>query len=329
MKGYRFLSFFLLLLLASQPIFLGCSKTPEKKVPVIGFMQALDDETIAQAQKGFISALAAKGYSDSAGTVKIMVQNAQNDQIILSQIADQFIAQKVTLIAANTTLAMMMSVNKTKEIPIFVMVAPEPKLAEVMVKDASGKLVPPSNLKGVYETLFYIDSTMHIVKQVFPKVKKIGTIFNTGEINSENSVRQLRLVCQQMGITLVEQAITTSNESQQAAQALLKEKIELFFALPDNLVFASFESILKEATEKNVPVVTSEEGLVKRGAYLAYGADFYQWGYQTGEEAALFLDSGMLEASKLTTVKVRRLSVNKETAQKLNLPVPAEATIVP
>ena len=47
---------------------------------------------------------------------------------------------------------------------------------------------------------------------------------------------------------------------------------------------------IEELSEKsNVPIFTSEAGLVSRGAVASYGADFYRWGYQSGEQASNFL----------------------------------------
>ena len=64
---------------------------------------------------------------------------------------------------------------------------------------------------------------------------------------------------------------------------------EAMTALPDNVVFSSMEVIVKSCDRAGVPVFTSEEGLVLRGAVAAFGADMYQWGYKCGLQAARFL----------------------------------------
>lgn len=305
----------------------GDAKTGSQPTPVVGFVQAVEDETINEAKKGFYDALAKSGFSEEKGTVKIVYRNAQNDQAVLNQILDQFIADKVTLIAANTTLAMITAVQKTKEIPIFMMVSPSPdinRLTEIVGSNEKA----PKNLSGVYETLRYIDSSMTVIHSVFPNAKKIGVVFNSSEINSLNSVKKLREKCKELGITVEEQAISSSNESQQATLALLDKKIDLFFALPDNLVFASFETIVKATSEKKIPIVTSEEGLVKRGAFMAFGADFYQWGYQAGESAAAYLKDGDLVAVPLRTVSIRKLVHNDSVAKVLGIAPPQGSVAV-
>ncbi|MBC8042201.1 MAG: ABC transporter substrate-binding protein [Rhizobacter sp.] len=311
--------------------FAGCTQPKtniERPAPTVGFVQAIEDPTIGDARKGFEDALRKNGFSDSAGTVKIVYRNAQGDIPTLNQIIDQFVADKVSLIAANTTLAMMTAVQKTKDIPIFMMVAPSPDINKLTELHAGGNQTAPKNLSGVYETLAYIDSTMSLTKQLFPNVKRIAIIYNSSEPNSMNSVTRLREQCREKGIELIEQAITSSNEAQQAADAVLSKSPDVFFALPDNVVFASFETILKSATDKKIPIITSEEGLVKRGAFAAYGADFYQWGFQAGESAAEYLRSGDLVSVPLQTVKVRKLTYNEATATALGLTPPAGAMAV-
>src|SRR4030095_9997117 len=115
---------------------------------------AFEDETIARAKQGFFDALKKDGYSEDSGTIKIIYRNAQGDIPNLTQAVDYFISEKVSMIAANATLATITAAQKTKEIPICMMVAPTPEMARLT--DAQGNA--PKNLFGVYETLAYIDT---------------------------------------------------------------------------------------------------------------------------------------------------------------------------
>jgi putative ABC transport system substrate-binding protein len=330
MTGTRFLG---LIACAALLAVGGCrndSKAPEKaaadstkKVPMVGFVQAIEDATIDEAKNGFYDAMKEGGYSDSAGTVKIIYRNAQGDIPALNQIVDYFIAQRVDLIAANTTLAMITAANKTSTIPIFMMVAPSPQIAKLTKTDASGKEVPPPNLAGTYETLAYIDTSVGLIKTLFPSAKKVGTIYNSSEPNSVNSMERLRAICSSLGLELVETSVTSSNEVQQAVQSLIGKNIDVFFALPDNIIFSSFETVYKTTADRKIPILTSEAGLVKRGAFAAYGADFYQWGHQAGVAAAKYLKSRDLAATPLEIVAVRKRTYNPATASALGLTPPA------
>ncbi len=314
-----------LLFLLFALLFTGCSgrKGAATQVPVIGFVQAIEDDTIDEARRGFLDALKEQGYSDSAGTMELIYRNAQGDIPALNQILDYLVAENVTLIAANTTLAMITAVRKTSTIPIFMMVAPSPEIANLTTTGADGKQVPPPNLSGTYETLAYIDTSVALIREVFPNARRVGTLYNSSEPNSVNAIGRLRLMCSALELQLVEQSVTSSNETQQVMQALVARNIDVFFALPDNIIFASFETVLKEASDRKISVVTSEAGLVKRGALFAYGADFYQWGHQTGVQAGRYLKARDLASVPLEIVRIRKRTYNPETARALGITPPA------
>jgi putative ABC transport system substrate-binding protein len=102
-------------------------------------------------------------------------------------------------------------------------------------------------------------------------------------------------------------------------EALLSKNIDVFFALPDNVIFASFETIVKSCNNKNIPILTSEAGLVSRGALASYGADLYQWGYQSGQQASIYLKTKNTQGLKPEIVKNRNKVFNKEVAKQFNI----------
>ncbi len=310
--------------------------TDTAQVPVIGYVQLVADATLDEARNGFYAALAEAGYSDSAGTVKIIYRNAQGEISTLPQIIDYFIAEKVTAIATNPTVAMINAVGKTSTIPIFMMVAPKPDAVGIKGKSdsavgtdtgtaqgSSGNDGVPPNLSGVYETLEYIDTSVALISQILPTAKRVGTLYNSSEPNSMNALERLRTMCAKLGLTLVERPVTSTNETQQVMTALIGEGIDVFFALPDNVIFGSFETVHKAAMDKKIPIVTSESGLVKRGAFIGYGADFFAWGHQAGVLAAKYLKTRDMAGVPLELVVDRRRTYNPATASALGLPAPA------
>jgi putative ABC transport system substrate-binding protein len=89
-------------------------------------------------------------------------------------------------------------------------------------------------------------------------------------------------------------------------------------------VFESFETILQACNRKNIPIFTSEAGLVERGALAAFGADIYQWGYQAGEQAAQFLKTKSTAGLHWEMVKIRKKVYNPSVAKKFGLTLPSD-----
>lgn len=298
----------------------GCSS--KSKVPVVGFVDAFEDATIAQARTGFTDALKKNGYSEEKQNIKIEYRNAQGSIPTLTQIVNYFVSEKVDLLATCTTLSSLTAVQKTKTIPVFEMVAPTPERMKVL--DAAGKA--PANLFGAVEDLNYIDTSFTLIPKLLkPKMGKlsIGMIYNQSEPQSVDALALIKARAALLNVNLVALPVNTSADAQLVTEALLNKNIDAFFALPDNTVFASFETIVKSCNNKYVPIFTSEAGLVQRGAVAAFGADIYQWGYQAGEQAAQYLKTHKTDGLKPEMVRIRKRVYNAAVAAKYHIAIPA------
>lgn len=318
MKNAVYIIFFL-------PLFLySCNSVKEEGKYKIGFVEAFEDATIAQAKTGFFDALAEKGFSEERNNLIIIYRNAQSDIPALTQIINYFVSEKVDLIGASSTLASIAAVQRNNEIPVFISVAPMPEI--MGLKDKVGK--EPKNLFGTGETLDYIDTSFSIIPQILQtKVHgrkiKVGMIYNQSEPQSVDAYNRILGLSKKLNVTLIALPLNTSADAQMVTRALLNKNIDAFFANPDNTVFAAFETIINNCNAQRVPVFTSEAGLVDRGAVAAFGADIYQWGYQSGLQAAEFLlNKESVKNLKVEIVRTRKRIYNSEVAEKYGFNFP-------
>src|SRR6201996_7254193 len=313
LQKYLSLVFIIILFTSCQP--------KQSNVPVLGFVDAFEDATISQARTGFTDALKKNGFSEDQKTVKIEYRNAQGDIPTLTQIVNYFVSEKVDVLATCTTLSTITAIQKTKTIPIFAMVSPTP--ARMNVISSTG--VTPTNLFGAVEELAYIDTSFSIIPKLLkPKGAKlvVGMIYNQSEPQSADAMNRIKSLADKLNITLVALPLNSSADAQLVTKSLLSKNIDAFFANPDNTVFASFETILKSCEQHNVPIFTSEAGLVQRGAVAAFGADIYQWGYQAGEQAAKYLKTHKTGGLKPEMVKIRKRVFNPVAAVKYHITIP-------
>lgn len=307
--------FFAIVLVSLMSSCTQSTSNTDKKIPVIGFLDFIQDPTIELAKNGFFDALKENGYSEADSTIEIVYANAQGDIPTLNQSCDFILSKNPDLLGTNVTLSTITAVKKTTDVPIFMMVAPRPDIAGLTGK--YGKV--PDNLSGTYETLDYIDSAVVIIKEMVPGAKRIGTVFNQSEPQSKDAYNVLFKKCTQIGLELISLPVNNSSETQLVVQALLSKEIDAFFALPDNVIFASFETVARSCNEANVPIFTSEAGLVSRGALASFGADFYYWGYQAGKQAAFYLLSDKKNLPKPEIVQLRKKIFNAEVAGRFNI----------
>lgn len=303
-------------------IICSCNSNRKNAVQVVGFVDAFEDASIAPARAGFTDALAKNGFSERQKNVKIEYRNAEGSIPTLTQIVNYFVSEKVDLLATCTTLSSITAAQKTKTIPIFMMVSPTVKLMKLQDNGSKAQ----DNLFGAVEDLNYIDTSFsNIPKFLKPKSGKlvVGMIYNQSEPQSVDAKERIESLASKLNITLVALPLNSSADAQLVTQSLLGKNIDAFFANPDNSVFASFETILKSCDQKNVPIFTSEAGLVQRGAVAAFGADIYQWGYQAGEQAAQFLKTHSTQGLQAEMVKIRKRVYNPAAAKKYNITVPS------
>jgi putative ABC transport system substrate-binding protein len=316
-----------LFLILSILMLAGC-KNKKSEVPVIAFIDAFEDNTIAKAKQGFFDALKQNGFDEKKGNISIIYRNAQGDIPTLTQITKYMISKDPTLIATSPTLSTITAIQNTKKIPVFMMVSSTPTLMKL--NDANGK--EPENLYGTGENIDYIDTSFNLIPTLIkPKSGKIkvGMLFNQSEPQSVSAMEGIKKRVDANKMELIALPVNASSEVQLVTRSLLSNNIDVFFANPDNTIFASFESIVKSCDEANVPIMTSEAGLVSRGALAAYGADIYQWGFQTGLQAAVYLKTGKLENVHWEMVKERKRVYNASMAKKYNIVVPENYTALP
>lgn len=305
----------------------SCAPAKKDGVPVVGFIDAFEDATIARAKDGFTDALKENGFSEEKNTIQIKYSNAQGSIPTLTTIVNQFVSDKVDLLATSTTLATVAAIQKTKTIPIFQMVSPTPE--RMKVADANGN--GPANLFGTMEELNYIDTSFAIIPKLLkPKAGQltVGMIYNQSEPQSADALQRIQALATRLNVKIIALPLNSSADAQLVTQALLNKNIDAFFANPDNTVFAAFETIRKSCDQKNVPIFTSEAGLVERGAVAAFGADLYQWGYQSGVQAAQYLKTHKTDSLKLEMVKIRKRVYNAGVAKKYHVTIPADYTAV-
>jgi putative ABC transport system substrate-binding protein len=320
MKKIVLLSFFIVLLT-------NCG-SKNTGVPVIGFVDAFEDNTIGQAKTGFVDALAKNGLDEKSGNIKILYRNAQGNIPTLTQIVKYYVSEKVSLLATCPSLSTITAIQNTRTIPVFMMVSPTPALMKIT--DGGGK--GPANLFGVAEDLSYIDTSFLLIPGLLgPRAAKIkvGMIFNQSEPQSLEAKDRIGQLAAANNIALVSLPVNSSADVQLITASLLSKGIDAFFANPDNTVFASFETIVKACNNAHVPVFTSEAGLVARGALAAYGADIYQWGYQAGEQAARYLKAADKSGFTWEMVRLRKRVYNPAAAKTFHIDIPSNFEAVP
>src|SRR5699024_7681949 len=145
----------------------------------IGATQIVEHPSLDNAFEGFKAAL-----EDAGVDVEYDYQNAQNDQNNVKTISDNFVADNVDLIFANSTPSAVGALNATKDIPILFTSVTDPVSAELV--EAMDK--PGDNITGVVDLHpDSIQETIQFIDKYFEGAE-VGIVYDAGEANSVTQI---------------------------------------------------------------------------------------------------------------------------------------------
>lgn len=295
----------------------ACSGTSSDKVVKIGISQLVQHPALDSAREGFIEALKEAGYEDGKN-IKIDLQNAQGDVTNAQTIARKFVDEKVDMILAIATPAAQAAANVTKDIPILITAVTDPVsagLAESLEK-------PGGNVTGTTD-MNPVAEQIKLVKDLVPGAKKVGILYNAGEINSKIQVDIAKEAAAALGLTLVEATVSNSSEVNQATQSLMG-RVDAIYVPTDNTIVSSIGAVIKVANDNKIPVIGSERGQVDAGAIATKGIDYRELGKQTGQIAVEIIKGKKPQDIPIEGSKVVTLIINQKAAETIGLTIPKD-----
>jgi len=289
----------------------------EQKQLTIGITQIVEHASLDAAKKGFIDYLNENGYKEGE-QVKYDFQSAQGDMNTATSIAQKFVGDKVDMILAIATPTAQSAAQATKDIPILITAVTDP----VVTKIVSSMEKPGANVTGTSD-MNPIKEQLELIKKINPDAKKVGVVYNSGEANSVVQIEIAKSAAPELGLELVERAITNSSEVKQAAESF--SGIDAIYVPTDNAVVSALDTVLMVAEKQKIPVIAAEGDSVKNGALITYGIDYYELGRQTGAMAVKILKGEASPADMpIETQKDLQLIINKKAAERFGVTLPKE-----
>ena len=184
-----------------------------KKTYKIGIIQQMEHPALDSAREGLEKYL--KGKTDA--NFEITVKNAQGDNGTADTIAKQFVSDDVDLIYSIATNASQAAVNATggTDIPVVFNAVTDGVEAKLVTSNEK----PGGNVTGVSDAA-PLEKQVEMIREFLPKAKKIGMIYNIGEVNGKIQVEQVEKLAPKYGFTVVKKGISATTEVATAAEQL-------------------------------------------------------------------------------------------------------------
>lgn len=306
-----------LLLLSICGIAFANTTAPTAKKVLI--LQVADHPALQQTTQGIIDELAAKGFI-AGDTLTLRVESAQANAATALQIANKFVAQQPSVVVGVGTIAAQSFVKYTQSGRTQLVFSSVTDPLGAKLAAVNDKNMP--NISGV-SNFVPLEPQLKLIKTLQPQLQNLGIIYNPGEVNSVQIVKQLEQACNALNIRLHKQAIAKTTDAVQATTKLASN-VEAIFISNDNTALSSLQSIVRAALQAQVPVYVSDTDAVESGAIAALGPNQYDLGKQTGAMVAKVLKGADINNLPVEYPANTELVINFAIAQKLGIKIPAD-----
>lgn len=283
----------------------------------IGIIQIVEHPALDAARDGFIKALEDNGFVQGKN-LEIDIKVAQGDMSLARAIAAKFASDNLDLVLAIATPTAQAMASATKTIPILITAVTDP-VAAGLVKSMEK---PGGNVTGTTD-MNPVKDQLKLIRDLVPKAKRVGIIFNSGEVNSLVQVELARKYAKELGFTLVEAVASSSGEVMSAALSLVG-RVDAIYVPTDNTVVAAFEAVAQVARMNRIPVISGESSVVERGGLATIGIDYFKLGQQTGKMALRVLAGAKPAEMPVEAQSDMTLVLNLKAAKELGLSIPAD-----
>ena len=291
--------------------------TAANRIYKIGIAYFAPEEGVDLCIKGLIDGLGEQGFVEGRNLV-VLKAHAQAEISNIPAVLQNFDSQDVDLIVPLSTPCLAAACNVVKRKPVTFSYVYDP------IAGGAGKSftehVPHVTGVGSFPD---VAGTFEVIRQLVPGVKRIGTLYNSSEMNSVKVISVGRETCQKMGLKLEEVAITGTSEVHQAAQVLVTRDIQALWVTGDNTALQAMAAIGKVAADSRIPLIINDPEFVDRGALAAVGIGWHRSGYEAGRMASRVLRGEKPRDIPFVNVAERKLVLNEAVAQKLGISFPA------
>jgi putative ABC transport system substrate-binding protein len=253
-------------------------------------------------------------------TVSYSVSNANGDPSLIQSIARNLSRSSSSLIAVIGTPAVIAMAQQDKTHPIIALAMGDP----VGGKVADSLDHPGRNVTG---TIDFVDPAKLLgeLAKVTPAPKRIGTIYDPSNENSQVWVAQLRTAIKaRPGLALVESTVASAGDVQSAARSLVG-RTDTILVGPDAAVASGIAAVGAVALSNKIPLYLTSGDATMSGVLATLGPSYANLGAQGADVAVKILGGAQPAATPFGRPGALEWGVNHSTLGALKVTLPSAA----
>lgn len=282
----------------------------------IGLVYFAPEEGFEVCQRGLMDGLREQGFVEGRN-LEVQRAHAQAEIAMIPTLLQDFDARGLDLIVTFTTPCLTAACTTVRNTPVVFTYVYDPIAAGA--GSSFTDHLPYVTGVGSFPP---VAETVDLIRELMPEARRVGSIHNSAEANSEKVLSVARPIFREKGLVLEEATLTSTAEVVQAAQAVVARGADVLWITGDNTVQQAFDGVVRTAREAKLPIVTNVPEQLPRGALAAVGIAFYDSGVSAAQLAARVLRGESPRGIPFRNVAQVRRSVNLDVARDLGRDVP-------
>jgi putative ABC transport system substrate-binding protein len=296
------------------------ARAQQREMPVIGFLNPLSSDVIAERVRGFRQGLKETGFVE-AENVAIEYRWAEGHFDRLAALAADLVRRKVALIASTGGAASALAAKAaTTTIPIVFSIAEDPARLDLVASLAR----PGGNVTGInFFSGELAAKRLELLRQLLPGAARVAVLVNPANApNTETTLKDAEAAATSIGLDLQIVRASTSSEINSVFTTMMQERPDALFVGQDGFFNGRRVQLTHLASRYALPAIYGGRDFAVAGGLMSYGSNITDAYRQVGVYAGRILkgakpaDLPVLQASKFELV------LNAETARMLGLIVP-------
>jgi putative ABC transport system substrate-binding protein len=285
----------------------------QQRVPVVGVLVTGTPDP-GPAVREFLLALEELGYRDG-DNLRLEFRSSEGDLGRLPALAEALVRQRVDLIAAWLTPAVLAAKRATTEIPIVMIGAADPVGMGIVANLAR----PGGNITGIAGVVSELTGkNIELLREILPDLNRIAALCNEPDPFSKPFLDHVNRAGSSLGIEIVPVMIAAGPQLDDAFRELVGANVEAIAVQPS----LPLKRVAELALHRRIPTVSPLALFPRVGGLMAYAS----LPSDQRRQAAGFVDKILKGAdpADLPVMQPTRfeLVINMKTAKALGLTVP-------
>jgi putative tryptophan/tyrosine transport system substrate-binding protein len=289
-----------------------------KKVPRIGFLNALFPTTSPARIKAFQQGLRDVGYVEGKNIV-IEYRYAERKIDRLPALAAELVRLKVDVIVTSASQETRAAKVATSTIPIVMINEPDPVGTGFVASLAR----PGGNITGLSTLSPELSGKrLELLKEIIPKLARVAVLGNSTSPGNADTLKELELAAEGLKVKLQYVDVLSANDIETSFRAAVKDRADAVLVLSGSIFTSQRKQLIGLAIKSRLPVSYARPEFVESGGLMTYGINLIE----NSRRAATYVDK-ILKGAKPADLPVEQPTkfefvINLKAAKQIGLIIP-------